>query len=133
MAKLSAASPKIEKALRREIVSVFSVISNRPLFSADFLAKFHTAHARAIVRNAVHIRTHGSGGTFEPEDIQAMSLAFEEVCKVFEIQFGAAREREVVAVRIIELCRRGERSAVRLTERVLKEAGVADHDDRRSA
>jgi hypothetical protein len=30
------------------------------------------------VRNGVHIRTHGSGGTFEPEDIQAMSLAFEE-------------------------------------------------------
>jgi len=97
-----------------------------------FWLSFIPLRARAIVRNGVHIRTHGSGGTFGPEDVQAMSLAFEEVCKAFEIQIGAAREREVVAVRIIELCRRGERSAVRLTERVLKEAGVAD-DDRRSA
>ena len=40
-----------------------------------------------------------------------MSLAFEEVCKVLGIQPGATRERKAVAVRIIELCRRGERSA----------------------
>ena len=70
------------------------------------------------------IRAYLSGGTFEPEDIQAMSLAFEEVCKALEIQPGATREREVVAVRIIELCRRGERRPARLAERVLKEAGL---------
>jgi hypothetical protein len=40
---------------------------------------------------AVRIRAHG--GTFEPEDIEAMSLAFEEVCKALEIQPGATRER----------------------------------------
>jgi hypothetical protein len=81
----------------------------------------------------VSIRAHLSGGTFEPEDIETMSLVFEEVCRALEIQPGAAREREAVAVRIIELCRRGERSAARLTERVLKEASLPDDDDRRSA
>jgi len=73
---------------------------------------------------AVPVRAHLSGGTFEPEDIQAMSLAFEEVCKALEIQPGATPEREAVAVRIIELCRRGERSPAGLAERVLKEAGL---------
>ena len=79
------------------------------------------------------IRAHLSGGTFEPQDIEAMSLAFEEVCKVLEIQRGTTHEREVVAVRIIELCRRGERRPARLAERVLKEAGLPDDDARRSA
>jgi hypothetical protein len=55
----------------------------------------------------VPVRADLSGCTFEPEDIQAMSLAFEEVCKALEIQPGATREREAVAVRIIELCWRG--------------------------
>jgi len=82
---------------------------------------------------AVPLRPDLSGGAFEPEDIQAMSLAFEEVCKALGIQPGATREREAVAVRIIELSRRGERSAARLAERVLKEAGLPDDDDRRSA
>jgi len=82
---------------------------------------------------AVPIRAHLSGGTFEPQDIEAMSLAFEEVCNVLEIQRGATHEKEVVAVRIIELCRRGERRPARLAERVLKEAGLPDDDARRSA
>jgi hypothetical protein len=60
-------------------------------------------------------------------------LAFEQVCRALEIQPGATREREVVAVRIVELCRRGERSPARLAERVLKEASLPDDDDRRSA
>jgi hypothetical protein len=70
------------------------------------------------------IRAHLSAGTFEPQDIEAMSLALEEVCKALEIQPGATREREAIAVRIIELCRRGERRPDRLAERVLKEAGL---------
>jgi hypothetical protein len=82
---------------------------------------------------AMPIRAHLSGGTFEPQDIEAMSLAFEEVCKALEIQPGATREREAVAVRIIELFRRGERRPSRLAERVLKEAGLPHDDGRRSA
>ena len=79
------------------------------------------------------VRADLSGGTFEPQDIEAMSLAFEEVCKALEIQPGATREREAVALRIIELCRRGERRPDRLAERVLKEAGLPMDDGRRSA
>ena len=79
------------------------------------------------------VRADLSGCTFEPEDIQAMSLAFEEVCKALEIQPGATREREAVAVRIIELCRRGERSPARLAERMLTEASLPDDDGRHSA
>jgi hypothetical protein len=81
----------------------------------------------------VPVRAHLSGSTFEPEDIQAMSLALQEVCEVLEIQPGATREREAIAVRIIELCRRGERRPARLAERVLKEAGLPDDGGRRSA
>jgi hypothetical protein len=81
----------------------------------------------------VSVRADLSGGKFEPEDIEAMSLAFEEICKALEIQSGATREREAIAVRIIELCRRGERRPARLAERVLKEAGRPNDDGRRSA
>jgi len=69
------------------------------------------------------IRAYLSGGTFEPEDIAAMSLAFEDVCKALEIQPGATREREVIAGRIIELARRGERSPTQLVATLLREAG----------
>jgi hypothetical protein len=79
------------------------------------------------------VPTLRAGGKFEPEDIEAMSLAFEELCKALDVRPGATREREAIAVRIIELYRRGERSPAHLTERVLKEAGLPDGDGRRSA
>jgi hypothetical protein len=60
---------------------------------------------------------------FDPNDITAMSMAFEDVCK--ELQANDARSREVIATRIIELARRGERSPTRLRDRVLSEAGQA--------
>ena len=62
---------------------------------------------------------------FEPDHIQAMSMAFEEVCNTLAIQDPLSRE--VIAVRIIELARRGERSAARLHDRVLHEAGLASY------
>jgi hypothetical protein len=58
---------------------------------------------------------------FEPPDIQAMSKALDEVCRALDIN-GDATAREVIAVRIIELARRGERNAVKLRERLLAEA-----------
>jgi hypothetical protein len=70
------------------------------------------------------IRPYLERGVFDQEDIQTMSMALEEVCRVLRIGVGAAREREVVAIRIIELARRGELEYRRLVERVLKEAGV---------
>ncbi len=61
---------------------------------------------------------------FDPETIQTMSVALEEACRVLELTEDHGREREVIAVRIIELARRGERDAARLCARVLSEAGT---------
>jgi hypothetical protein len=54
-----------------------------------------------------------------------MSNAFDRVCVALKLAAEAAREREAVAVRIIELARRGERDAKRLADRVLRDAGAA--------
>lgn len=69
------------------------------------------------------IRPYLEGGAFAPEEIQLMSAAFEAVCAALQLGPGAAREREAVAVRIIELARRGERDHHRLVERVIRDAG----------
>ena len=50
------------------------------------------------------------GAAFEPQDIQAMSKALDEVCKALKIDADATAE-EIVAIRIIELAGRGERIA----------------------
>jgi len=67
-------------------------------------------------------------GAFDPDDIKAMSLAYEDVCKALDIN-GDARARETIATRIIELARRGERSPTPLRDRVLKEAGSSTASD----
>lgn len=61
---------------------------------------------------------------FDPETIQTMSAALDKACRGLKLTDENVREREVVAVRIIELARRGERDAARLCARVLKEAGT---------
>lgn len=62
---------------------------------------------------------------FEPDAVSAMSAAFDEICRLLGLPDNATRERETIAVRIIELARRGERDVKRLSERVLREAGSA--------
>ena len=64
---------------------------------------------------------------FEPTDIQVMSNALDNVCNVLNLTNGAKAAREVIAERIIELARRGERSPTVLRDRVLKESGL-DHE-----
>jgi hypothetical protein len=60
---------------------------------------------------------------FGPVVLQAMSTALEEVCRMLKVDHdqGAC---EAVAVRIIELARRGECDPERLRDRVLWEAGA---------
>jgi len=58
---------------------------------------------------------------FEPNDIEAMSHAYEDVCHALHIN-GDARARETIAERVIELARRGERCPTALRDRVLAEA-----------
>ena len=55
---------------------------------------------------------------FDPDALRAMS-----VCRTLQVD-GDQREREVIAVRIVELARRGERDPQRLSDRVLREAGT---------
>jgi hypothetical protein len=62
---------------------------------------------------------------FDPKDIEAMSMALEEVCKVLRLREDNAA-RQVMAVRIIELAKTGERSPTRLRDRVLHEAGIVE-------
>ena len=58
---------------------------------------------------------------FEPSDINAMSIALDDVCKELKLD-GNAKAKEIVAMRIVELARRGERNAARLREHLLNEA-----------
>jgi hypothetical protein len=61
---------------------------------------------------------------FDPKDIQAMSMALDDVCTSLNVSDG--RAKEVLAERIIALAQSGERSPTLLRDRVLKEAGLAD-------
>jgi hypothetical protein len=60
--------------------------------------------------------------SFDPQASAAMASALEQVCDALRIN-GDATAREVIAGRIIELARRGERDARKLRDRVLMEAG----------
>jgi hypothetical protein len=59
---------------------------------------------------------------FDPKDIQSMSMALQDICSVLNIPSHETAAREVIAMRIIELARRGERSPTLLRDRLLKEA-----------
>ena len=62
---------------------------------------------------------------FDPEAVRAMSTALEDVCQKLQVN-GDRRAREAMAIRIIELARRGERDPDRLSKRVLRDAGMPD-------
>jgi hypothetical protein len=59
--------------------------------------------------------------SFNQADITAMSMAFEDVCKALKLD-GNIAARESIAIFIIDLARRGERSPTKLRDRVLIEA-----------
>jgi len=62
--------------------------------------------------------------TFEPETTAAMATALDQVCEALNIN-GNATAREAIAVRIIDLARRGVRDPTKLRDRVLVEANGA--------
>jgi hypothetical protein len=63
----------------------------------------------------------GDQAVFDPEVVHAMSVAFDEVCRALGVN-DDDKARETIAVRIIELARRGESNADRLRDRVIREA-----------
>jgi hypothetical protein len=60
---------------------------------------------------------------FPPEVIDAMSWAFDAVCERLAIPERAEAPREIVALRIVELARKGERDPKRLRDQALKTIG----------
>ena len=59
---------------------------------------------------------------FEPADVKAMSMALDDVCKDLKITTDLTA-KEIVAMRIIELARRGERSPTKLRDRLAEANG----------
>lgn len=64
------------------------------------------------------------GAVLESGDIQALSMALDDICKQLKLPGGDHPARRIIAERVIELARCGERDPVRLRDRVLKEAGI---------
>lgn len=60
---------------------------------------------------------------FEPKDIRAMSAALDDLSKMLKLRDDGSA-RAVMAARIVDLARSGERDAGRLRNRVLREANM---------
>ena len=58
---------------------------------------------------------------FEPEAVQAIAGAFEEACRKLGLAERTDPLRDIVASKVLEVARTGERDPVRLCERALKE------------
>jgi len=74
-------------------------------------------------------------GVFDHEDITAMSMALDDVCEILHLRDDNSA-REVIASRIVDLARAGDRNPTRLRDRILHEADLARHvgfDDVREA
>ena len=67
------------------------------------------------------IRKHlKDDSAFEPDAIEAMSAALELTCSALHVN-GHIRDREAIAVRIIDLARNGVIDAKALSDRVIAE------------
>jgi hypothetical protein len=64
---------------------------------------------------------------FDLDTTQALSMAFEQTCAALGLSDAHTRERHVIANRIIELARRGERDSDLIRDRVLSEAGLSPY------
>jgi hypothetical protein len=58
---------------------------------------------------------------FGPRDIQAMSTALDDVCKILNVADEIGSERELVAKKIIGFAHQGQRDAGFLRDRMLRE------------
>jgi hypothetical protein len=63
---------------------------------------------------------------FAPEETHAMSVAFDEVCRALNVAPTAARERQIIATRILDLARSGHADAAAISRRVLSEARISE-------
>lgn len=89
-------------------------IFNLTRMEADWMHEQSPAKLDAIVPSMT------ADAAFDPHDIQAMAMALDDVCRALNIQ-GNPTVREGIAICIIELARRGERSPTNLRDRLLAE------------
>jgi hypothetical protein len=61
------------------------------------------------------------GKVFGPQDIQAVSTALDDVCKILNLADEAKSEREFLAKKIIAIAHQGERNSALLRDRMLRE------------
>jgi hypothetical protein len=57
---------------------------------------------------------------FGPDEIKALTTAYEEALRVLRLKDRADPATETIAKKIIELAQRGERDPVRLRERAIR-------------
>ncbi len=65
-----------------------------------------------------------AGAHFDPEVVEAMSVALEEVCLALHVPATSTGARAIIARRLIMLAGNGERSSNKMAEAVLKDAGI---------
>lgn len=104
------ASPLQPQSITLSCVSLWHVPSEREVVPVPI---------RAFLND--QLKDERVQAVFGHDEITAMSMALEDICKVLKLD-GKAKAKEVVAMRIIELARRGERSPTRLRDMVLKDA-----------
>jgi len=75
---------------------------------------------RRLARRNLHDSGSPEGPVFGPEEIEVLSAALDDVCKAVNIKDNDTA-RELVAMRIIELAQKGERSRTMLRDRLLAE------------
>jgi hypothetical protein len=78
-------------------------------------------YSRLAPRWPMTIATFMNDSVFGPRDIQAVSKALEDVCKILNLADEAKSERELLAKKIVALAHQGDRSAALLRDRMLRE------------
>jgi hypothetical protein len=58
---------------------------------------------------------------FEPQDIQALSTALEDVCTILNLADEARTEKEFLAKKLVGFAHQGQRDAALLRDRILRE------------
>ena len=71
------------------------------------------------------IRPYFDGHTFDSEAVQLLDLAFEITRSALKIEDRNEPAKEVIADKLIDLARQGERDPERLSEQVLAWVGEA--------
>lgn len=81
---------------------------------------------------AIYRLIRNAGVSFDPEAIEAMGAAYEEVCK----ELGLARKKndrvtEIVALKIFEAAQSGERDPGKLRDGALDALGIQDRSKKK--